>query len=189
MYTTSLRRRLRATKARRAQPAGCDICATYNPDATASRARGIWVVRYERMRRCKHQTTTARGRRTTRVGEQTHHPREGPRAWERCPHRHPYPTHPHPLHAPRPFTRACVFVFGWEVVVNRSIQDDTHIPNPPTPPLRPPSFPALSSSRSLTSGHDRPRPFDHRSAPGDVKVCLAFERQRGPRPVSGRRHT
>ena len=131
MYTMSSRRRLRATKARRAQPAGCDICATYNPDATASRARGIWVVRYERMRRCKHQTTTARGRRTTRVGEQTHHPREGPRAWERCPHRHPYPTHPHPLHAPRPFTRACVFVFGWEVVVNRSIQDA--LLSPPTP--------------------------------------------------------
>ena len=113
MYTTSSRRRLRATKARRAQPAGCDICATYNPDATASRARGIWVVRYERMRRCKHQTTTARGRRTTRVGEQTHHPREGPRAWERCPHRHPYPTHPHPLHAPvLSHARVCLCLGG-----------------------------------------------------------------------------
>ena len=115
--------------------------------------------------------------------------REGPRAWERRRHT------TRACSPCLPLTRACVFVFVWAVVANQSIRDAflcpslTPIPNPPTPPLRPPSFPALSSSRLLTSSHDRPRPFDHRSAPGDVNVCLAFERQRGTRPVSGRRHT
>ena len=108
--------------------------------------------------------------------------REGPRAWERRRHT------TRACSPCLPLTRACVFVFVWAVVANQSIQDAflcpslTPIPNPPTPPLRPPSFPALSSSRLLTSGHDRPRPFDHRSAPGDVKVCLAFESPPPPPP-------
>ena len=123
---------------------------------------------------------TPPARRTTRVGEMS------PPT--------PIPNPPtSPSRPPSFHTRVCVCVWvggGCESIDSGcpSVPTDTHIPNPPTPPLRPPSFPALSSSRSLTSGHDRPRPFDHRSSPSDVKKCLAYERQRGTRPMSGRRH-